>query len=156
MREPYRIFIPVLFLATVFCTNNWARAESLDLGTAEITDPLAADSLTTIESSGMNLINFRKPFFEAGGMVWNNYGKATDIKPWRLTEVFENLSDRFWPSVQIEKIPDIKTMSESDKKDYLLRLKNITCNTITQNLDNQNEYIKHPQLYFLTTDSSKD
>lgn len=72
-----------------------------------ITDPKHDDSdnFATFQTSTMNNIIYRNPYYQAGGVKYYYDSEETAIIPWNLTEIYESLSSRFWPELKLEQFP---------------------------------------------------
>lgn len=71
-----------------------------------LTDPFRDDNIATLESSVMNSIVYRDYHYEGGGLIWGAGEDLTEIKPWKLTQIYEDLCIRYWPSIRLPKLPN--------------------------------------------------
>lgn len=74
-----------------------------------ITDPRKADNIATLELTTMFPVTFDLPHYRVGGMTLtrkNSLGTFTGELPnWSLTEVFESLIPRYWPTMRFQWTP---------------------------------------------------
>lgn len=110
-------------------------------------DPWENDNLATLFTSSMNTIVYRKPYFEASLFIQHSDGKS-NIKPWILTKLYEELCLRFWPTIHLEKIPTYPLLTNFYKG---LEAEETGSNTIAleyyektiiDNIDNNNIHIQ--------------
>lgn len=59
------------------------------------TDPFSNDNLGTLEIAVMNAIAYHTPYYKAE-LQWTTQGETSQLLPWALTEIYEQLSDRYW------------------------------------------------------------
>jgi len=64
-----------------------------------------SDTLATLELSIMNPISFKHSYFFVGTFQWNTQGTSSDLPEWSLTKTYEQLSQRFWPEMQLREFP---------------------------------------------------
>jgi hypothetical protein len=70
-----------------------------------ITDPRKDDNIATLDASIIYPVGFAEERFRTGLMIFsqgnNNETYDSEIPKWSLTELFENLINRFWPDVRV-------------------------------------------------------
>ena len=66
-----------------------------------------SDSLATLELSVMNPIAYKYPYYFVGALQWNTQGTSSDLPEWSLTKTYEQLSQRFWPEMQLREFPNL-------------------------------------------------
>lgn len=59
------------------------------------TYPLSDDNLGTLEVAVMNAIAYHTPYYKAE-LQWTTRGEPSQLPPWALTEIFEQLAVRYW------------------------------------------------------------
>lgn len=69
------------------------------------TDPFIDDTLGTLEQSIMNSVTYKYPYYYVGVLHWNTQGTTADLPTWSLTNTYEQLCQRFWPEMELRKIP---------------------------------------------------
>lgn len=86
-----------------------------------LTDPFQDDNIATLESSVLNSIVYNNPYLEAAGLKWNSkispsdeIASATEIRPWRLTKVYDDLTVRYWNDLKIPKLERSKIKLRKD------------------------------------------
>lgn len=85
-----------------------------------LTDPFQDDNIATLESSVLNSIVYNNPYLEAGGLKWNSKISpsdeevTTEIKPWSLTKVYDDLAIRYWNDMKIPKLERSKIILRKD------------------------------------------
>jgi hypothetical protein len=72
-----------------------------------LTDPRKDDNIATLEASIIYPVGFEVDRFRTGTMIFSR-GDSTvnhesEIPRWSLTELFEELINRFWPDVTLNK-----------------------------------------------------
>lgn len=76
------------------------------------TDPFSSDNLGTLEVAVMNAIAYHTPYYKVE-LQWTTQGETSQLPPWALTEIFEQLAARYWPDSRLafdskdSKAPDI-------------------------------------------------
>jgi len=85
-----------------------------------LTDPLVNDNIATLESSVINTIVYNRPYLETAGLKWNSKLSSdkkqvtTEIKPWKLTKVYDELTTRYWNDIKIPKLEESKIKLSED------------------------------------------
>ena len=69
-----------------------------------ITDPRNEDNMATLEFSVMPQISYRKPYWYVGAYQFGTKKQISNISNWALTEEFEKIAKRCFPSCKLEKI----------------------------------------------------
>lgn len=68
-----------------------------------LTDPRKEDNIATLEASIIYPVGFEKDRFRTGTMIFSKgddtVNHDSQIPRWSLTEIFEELMNRFWPDV---------------------------------------------------------
>lgn len=64
------------------------------------TDPFSGDNLGTLEVTVMNTIAYHTPYYKAE-LQWTTQGESSQLIPWALTEVFEQLAGRYWKDSEL-------------------------------------------------------
>lgn len=65
------------------------------------TDPFRDDNLGTLEQSIMSMVEFKFPHYYVALGKWSAQGETSQLPAWALTKVYEELSPRYWPEVQL-------------------------------------------------------
>ena len=88
-----------------------------------LTDPYENDSIATLESSVLNSITYKKPYFETAGfsLIGKEETEACEIKPWFLTKVFEDLTNRYWPDAKLPEFPESKKMTMDELERFVTK-----------------------------------
>jgi hypothetical protein len=68
------------------------------------TDPLAEDSLATLELSIMESVVYQYPYYQVGVLQLRSGGTNSQLPQWALTKTYEDLSDRFWPDKRLNPV----------------------------------------------------
>ncbi len=88
-----------------------------------LSDPFYNDNIATLESSVLNSITYRKPYFKGAGISIhdNKENYTSDIEPWMLTKKFDNLVDRFFPGIQLPIFPESKKMTSMEIHEFITK-----------------------------------
>lgn len=79
-----------------------------------LTDPFPSDNIATLESSVMNSIVYNRPYLETAGLKLSSKLSSdtehvtTEIKSWKLTKVYDELTTRYWNNNKIPKLEKSK------------------------------------------------
>lgn len=86
-----------------------------------LTDPFQDDNIATLESSVLNSIVYNNPYLEAAGLKWNSKispsdkeAVTTEIKPWKLTKVYDDLTMRYFNDMKLPKLERSKIKLRKD------------------------------------------
>ena len=73
-----------------------------------LTDPKNEDNIATLEASIFNPVQFENDRFKTGVFVITKFdefnSETSEIPKWSITELFEDLSKRYWPNFQINNV----------------------------------------------------
>jgi hypothetical protein len=72
-----------------------------------ITSPTTEDNPATLEQSLMCSVAYQTPHYVAGLLAWHTGEHASEMPHWALTRVYEDLTERFWPDLPINRLPKL-------------------------------------------------
>ena len=68
------------------------------------TDP-RSDNLSLLTYSTLPTVSYSSPYYVVGGYTISmGDGSTSDLEPWSLTEKYEELTPRFWPSQELPEL----------------------------------------------------
>jgi len=86
-----------------------------------LTDPFVDDNIATLETSVMNSVVYKNPYLETAGLNLKSKlfpsdeeYQSTVIKPWKLTKIYDDLTERYWKDMKLPKLEKSKIKLRKD------------------------------------------
>ncbi len=104
-----------------------------------LSDPFPNDNIVTLEQSVINNMAYYKPFFKGAAFKLGKDDHSSTFDPWKLTQVFENLSSRYWPHLKLEPFPESRQLTQNEFNKFTLE------NTSKGRMFHSCNYVELPQ-----------